>query len=251
MHISGSSLRYRPRPKDETLKRRILEVLRPGMGYRGAWAALRVEFEPLSRKRVYRVWKELRLNARPRPRKRRMGMPMPDAPTAANQLWCLDFVHDSCLNGTRLKVLAVVDEFTRECLALEAATSIKAPQVRSVLASLFESRGEPKYLRSDNGPEFVANSLTVWLAMRGTQSRFIQPGSPWQNAKIESFNSRLRAELLNAEVFTNLADAQLKLNLWRRFYNEERPHSSLGYLAPASYAQTLNHATMLEESLHL
>lgn len=163
----------------------------------------------------------------------------------------LDFVHDACLNGTRLKILAVVDEFTRECLALEAATSIKAPRVRSVLASLFKERGEPKFLRSDNGPEFVASSLTVWLAMSGTESRFIKPGSPWQNAKIESFNGRLRAEILNAEVFANLADAQLKLTLWRRFYSEERPHSSLGYLASASYAKTLYHDTMPEETLHL
>ncbi len=247
MRIGGSSLRYKPRPKDETLKTRILEVLRPGMGYRGAWAALRGEFAPLSRKRVHRAWKELRLNVRPR--KRRKGMPMPDAPTLPNQLWCLDFVHDTCMNGSRLKILAEVDEFTRECLALEAACSIKSPRIRSILASLFKDRGEPKFLRSDNGPEFVANSLAVWLAISGTESRFIKPGSPWQNAKIESFNGKLRAELLNAEVFANLADAQLKLAVWRRFYNEDRPHSSLGYLAPASYAKTLNHATMSEGSL--
>lgn len=251
MRISSSSLRYLPRAKDQTLRGRILEVLRPGMGYRGAWATLRGEFEPLSPKRVHRIWKELRLNVRPRPRKRRKGMPMPDAPTGPNQLWCLDFVHDTCLNGSRLKILAVVDEFTRECLALEVASSIKAPRVRQILASLFEGRGEPKFLRSDNGPEFVANSLTVWLAMSGTESRFIKPGSPWQNAKIESFNGKLRAELLNAEVFANIADAQLKLTLWRRFYDEERPHSSLGYLAPASYAQTFQETTTPEETLHL
>jgi transposase InsO family protein len=172
------------------------------MGYRGAWATLRAEFAPLSRKRVHRVWKELRLNVRPRPKRRQAGMPMPDAPTAPNQLWSLDFVHDACLNGTRWKILA-----------LEAATSIKAPKVRAILSSLFEQRGEPQFLRSDNGPEFVANSLTVWLTLRGTQSRVSKPGSPWQNAKIESFNGKLRAELLNAEVFANLADAQLKLTL--------------------------------------
>lgn len=96
----------------------------------------------------------------------------------------------------------------------------------------------------------MANTLTVWLALRGTQCRFIKPGSPWQNAKIESFNGKLRAELLNAEVFANLADAQLKLTLWRRSYNEERRHSSLGYLAPASYAKTLNQAKLTEETMH-
>jgi len=249
MRISGSSLRYTPKvlDKDSVLKARIQGVLRPGMGYRGAWAMLRPEFEPLNPKRVHRVWKELRLNVRPKAKKRRKGMPMPDAPTAPNQVWSLDFVHDACLNGTKLKILAVVDEFSRECLALEAATSIKAPKVRSVLANLFAACGKPKYLRSDNGPEFVAHSLTVWLAMAGTQSRFIKPGSPWQNGVVESFNGKLRAEFLNAEVFHNLADAQLKLRLFRRFYNEERPHSSLGYVPPATYRKNSQESKTKEE----
>jgi len=234
MGISASSLRYEPKPRDDAkLKERIQAVLRPGMGYRGAWARLCPEFAPLNPKRVHRVWKELRLNVRPKARKRRTGMP--DAPTAANEVWCLDFVHDACLNGTQIKILAVVDEFTRECLALEASTSIKAPKVRQILAEAFKERGAPKYLRSDNGPEFVSHCLAVWLPLSGTESRFIKPGSPWQNGKIESFNGRLRAEFLNAEVFLNLADAQLKLRLFRRFYNEERPHSSLGYLTPTTF----------------
>jgi putative transposase len=248
MGISSSSLRYAPAPdRNVALKARIHEVVRPGLGYRGAWATLRGEFAPLNPKRVHRLWKELRLNVRPKARKRRKGTPMPDAPTAPNQLWSLDFVHDACLNDTKLKILAVVDEFTRECLALEAATSIKAPKVRAILASLFAARGEPKYLRSDNGPEFVAHSLAVWLALSGTESRFIKPGSPWQNGVVESFNGRLRAEFLNAEVFHNLADAQLKLRLFQHFYNEERPHSSLGYLTPATYRSIAQESKNKEE----
>lgn len=248
MGISGSSVRYIAMPdRDGALKARIHQILRPGMGYRGAWAHLRQEFAPLNPKRVHRLWKELRLNVKPKTRKRRKGMPMPDSPNAPGEVWSLDFVHDTCLNGSRLKILAVIDEYTRECLALEAATSIKAPKVRQVLASLFKDRGEPKYLRSDNGPEFVANSLTVWLAISGTQSRFIKPGSPWQNGTIESFNGRLRAEFLNAELFYNLADAQLKLTLWRNFYNQERPHSSLGYVAPATYAKNFEQTRMKEK----
>jgi putative transposase len=117
----------------------------------------------------------------------------------------------------------------------------------SILASLFETRGEPKYLRSDNGPEFVAHSLTVWLAMSGTESRFIKPGSPWQNGIVESFNGKLRAEFLNAEVFHNLAEAQMKLRLFQRFYNEERPHSSLGYLTPATYKRISQESINKEE----
>ena len=248
MGISGSSVRYVPVPnRDEPLKARLHEVVRPGLGYRGAWATLRGEFGPLNPKRVHRLWKELRLNVRPKTRKRRKGMPMPDRPTAPGQLWSLDFVHDACLNGTKLKILAVVDEFTRECLALEAHTSIKASKVRSILASLFAARGEPRFLRSDNGPEFVAHSLTVWLALAGTESRFIKPGSPWQNGVVESFNGKLRAEFLGAEVFHNLAEAQMKLRIFQRFYNEERPHSSLGYLTPGAYRMISQESKTKEE----
>jgi len=228
-HIVGISTAtpYRkPSPdKDAEFREKLRATWRPGLGYRGAWATLRGEFEPLNPKRVHRLWKELRLNVRPKARKRRKGMPMPDAPTAPNQLWSLDFVHDACLNGTKFKILAVVDEFTRECLALEAHTSIKALKVRSILASLFASRGEPKYLRSDNGPEFVAHSLTVWLAMSGTKSQFIKPGSLWQNGVVERFNGKLRAEFLNAKAFHNPADAQVRLRLFQRFYNKEELYS--------------------------
>lgn len=238
MGLSGSSLRYAPRPdRDGPLKARLLESARPGTGYRTAWAELKGEFAPLNPKRVHRLWKGLGLGVRPKTRKRRKGSPMPDAPVRPNEVWSLDFVHDSCLNGTRLKVLAVIDEFTRECLALEAATSIKAVSVRRFLAALFAERGAPRFLRSDNGPEFVANSLTVWLSLKGAQSRFIKPGSPWQNAKVESFNGRLRAELLDAEAFHNLAEAKVRLRLWKRFYNEVRPHSSLSHLTPARFRE--------------
>ena len=172
---------------------------------------------------------------------------MPHAPTTPNEVWCLDFVHDACLNGTQLKVLAVVDEFTRECLALEAATSIKAPTVRQILSEIFEERGAPKYLRCDNGPEFISHCLAVWLLLSGVESRFTKPGSPWQNGKALNFNGKLRAEFLNAEVFHNLADTQLKLRLFRRFYNEERPHSSLGYLTPATYRERSQESKKEEE----
>ncbi len=238
MGISASSLRYKPAPDENgPLEARLHEVARPGLGYRGAWATLKDEFSPLNVKRVHRLWRELRLSQPVRRKKKRSGSAMPDAPSRPNELWSLDFCWDSCLNGSKLKVLAVVDEFTRECLVLEVHTSLKAVSVRRILSRLFAERGAPKYLRSDNGPEFVAHSLTVWLRISGTQSKFIKPGSPWMNGKVESFNSRLRAEFLNAEVFHNLADAQVKLRLFQRFYNEERPHSSLGYLTPARYAE--------------
>jgi putative transposase len=213
------------------------------MGYRMAHALLRQEFAPLNIKRVHRVWKELGLGRIRRYRKKRTGSSIPLKATGPGQVWSLDFVHDSCLNGTRLKVLAIVDEFTRECLALEAHTSFKSLRVREVLARLFQEREAPEFLRSDNGSEFISRSLAVFLSQSGSKSHFIKPGSPWQNAYIESFNSTLRRECLDVELFMNLADAQVKLRLYQRFYNEERPHSSLRFHPPmkamSNYAKGL------------
>ncbi len=206
------------------------------MGYRMAHALVKDEFAPLNVKRVHRLWKEEKLGRMRRFRKKRTGLPLPFCASAPNEVWCLDFCYDSCLNATKLKVLAVIDEFTRECLALETGTNLRSIHVQRVLVSLFAERGAPMYLRSDNGGEFIARSLAVFLSQYQTSPRFIKPGSPWQNGHAESFVSRLRAECLDVEVFHNLADAQLKLTLFRRFYNEERPHSSLGYLSPAAAA---------------
>lgn len=201
--------------------------------------SLRPEFAPLNPKRVHCLWKELRLGLKTKCRKSRTGKSVPSKASRLKEVWSLDFVHDSCMNGTRLKILGVVDEFTRECLALEVGTSIKSRSVQAALARLAAERGAPAYVRSDNGPEFVARSLALWLGKEGIESRFIEPGSPWQNGFAESFNSRLRAEFLNAEAFLNLADAQMKSAVFRRFYNEERPHSSLGGRTPAQ-AQVLS-----------
>lgn len=236
--VSKAAPYRKPRPdRNARLKERLAEIARPGTGYRQAWMSLRSEFAPLNPKRVHRLWKELKLGLKAKCRKRRTGKSVPTKASRPNEVWSLDFVHDSCMNGTRLKILGVVDEFTRECLALEAGTSIKSRSVQAVLALLTEERGAPAYLRSDNGPEFVARSLALWLAKEGVESRFIEPGSPWQNGFAESFNSRLRAEFLNAEAFLNLADAQVKSAVFRRFYNEERPHSSLGGRTPAQAAR--------------
>lgn len=239
MDLLRPSYKYQPRPDHNAkLKERIQEVARPGTGYRSAWRALAQEFSPLSQKRVYKAWKSLDLSVKTKFKKKRTGMPLLGAATSPNEVWCLDFVHDSCLNGTKVKILAVLDEFTRECLAMVAATSIKSKAVQDVLSRLFALRGAPIHLRSDNGPEFIANSLCVWLPLQGTKSRFIKPGSPWQNGKVESFNSRLRAELLNAEAFFNLADAQVKLSIFRHFYNNERKHSALPGHTPASFLES-------------
>jgi putative transposase len=235
----SSAAPYRPPAvdKDEALRERLKATWRPNMGYRMAHALVRSEFAPLNVKRVHRVWKEERLGRVKRYRKKRTGNSVPVAAESPNHVWCLDFCFDACLNGTKLKVLAIVDEFTRECLALEVATNIKSLRVQEVLSGLFESRGAPKSLRSDNGSEFISRSLAVFLSRSGTESRFIKPGSPWQNGYAESFVSTLRRDCLDVEVFHNLTDAQVKLAIYRRFYNEQRPHSSLGDRPPAVAAQ--------------
>jgi len=249
LSVSASTLYYTPAPdRNHELRQRLREVARPGIGYRLARALVlpewQSEFGALNPKRVYRLWKQEHLARKKTRRKRRTGATVPVAATRANQVWCLDFCHDACLNGTRLKVLAVKDEYTRECLALEVATRLNSQSVRCILQRLMIERGAPQYLRWDNGPEFIAGHLRIWLLNQGSRSQFIKPGSLLpkgrpQNGHAESFMARLRAECLNAEVFYNLADARLKLDLFRRYYNQVRPHSSLGYVPPAQFVEQL------------
>ena len=157
--------------------------------------------------------------------------------TRPNEVWTYDFVHDWCAGGQRLKMLTLVDEFTRESLCIETRSSIKSQAVISILSKVMAERGVPAYLRSDNGPELVAHRVKEWLAAQGTQTLYIEPGSPWQNARGESFNGRLRDECLNIEWFYGLREAQVMVENWRRFYNEERPHSSLNYRTPVEFRQ--------------
>lgn len=240
MGIARGTLNERPAvDKDAPLRERLRSVWRPNIGYRMAHALVRPEFEPLNVKRVHRLWKEEKLGRMRRYRKKRSGCTVPLSAEGPDHVWCVDFCFDWAENRSRLKVMAIQDEFTKELLALEVGTSLKSLHLQAVLARLFEERGAPRFLRSDNGPEFISRSLAVFLSRAGTQSRFIAPGSPWQNGHAESLVSRLRAEILGVEVFFNLADAQMKLAVYRRYYNEHRPHSSLGYRPPAGAAQVL------------
>ncbi len=153
-----------------------------------------------------------------------------------NHVWSYDFVMDQTADGRRLKILPVVDEFTRRCLTIQVERSMTAEDVGSVLEGLFERYGEPGHIRSDNGPEFVAEAVRSWLARRGSKTLYIAPGSPWENAYSESFNSRLRDEFLNREVFESLKEAKVLIEDHRREYNDDRPHSSLSYQTPAAFA---------------
>ncbi len=153
-----------------------------------------------------------------------------------DHVWTWDFIFDRTANGRSVKILSIVDEFTRECLALEVSRNFNASDVIDVLADLLVIRGVPKHIRSDNGPEFIAKAIRGWLKSAGVEALYITPGSPWENGFVESFHSRLRDELLNVEVFDNVKHAQALVASWRSDYNHRRPHSSLGYQTPAAFA---------------
>lgn len=153
-----------------------------------------------------------------------------------NGVWCLDFAEERTLSGAKLRILCVTDEFTRESLALEVSRSFRSERVCQVLESLFAARGQPGALRTDNGPEFIALALKGLCHRRGINGAYIEPGKPWQNGFAESFVSRLRDEFLDGEVFASVLEATVRLGLWRRYYNEERLHSGLGYRTPAEFA---------------
>lgn len=171
-------------------------------------------------------------------RKRRGGVTtlIPQKAASSNHVWT-DFVHDRLSRGGNLRLLSVVDEFTRQCLGLRVERSLKSEDVRQTLELLFGDYGSPLYLRSDNGSEFIARALQGWLAEHGTKPLFIEPGSPWQNGKCESFNGKLRDECLNMEVFDTLKEAQVVIEAWLEEYNTFRPHSALNYKTPDAFAQ--------------
>jgi putative transposase len=162
-----------------------------------------------------------------------------------DHVWCWDFIFDSDVRGRSLKWLSIVDEFTRECLVLEVDRSITSGEVLDVLTELFLIRGVPKFIRSDNGPEFIADRIKTHLQRANVRAGYIEPGAPWENGYAESFHSRVRDELLNAEEFDGVRDARMHAARWKNDYNHRRPHSSLGYQTPAVFAATCVEATPL------
>ena len=218
----------------------------PRYGYRRITALLRRKGWRVNRKRVYRLWRREGLKVPVKQRKRRRLGSSDNSVVRRkaehiNHVWSYDFVMDQTEDGRRLKLLPVLDEYTRECLTLEVARNMKARDVIEVLEHLLIVRGAPEYIRSDNGSEFIADAIKKWLADIGVKTLYIEPGSPWENAYSESFNSRLRDELLNREVFGNMLAARVLLGDWRLEYNHRRPHSSLDYMTPAAFAATCLH----------
>ena len=237
--------RYQPQVKadEATLVRRMHELVRqhPRYGYRRIWALLRAEGFRVNRKRIWRLWKREGFKVpRKQRKKRRLGCSensiVRRRPEHRDHVWCWDFIHDRDERGRPLKWFALTDEYTRECLALEVARSLTAVDVIDVLAQVFLIRGVPQFIRSDNGPEFIAQAIRQYLELAGVGTLYIAPASPWENGYAESFFSRLRDELLNAELFLDLREAKVLAALWQNEYNHRRPHSALGYQTPAAFA---------------
>jgi putative transposase len=189
-------------------------------------------------KRVERIWRREGLKVpQQQPRRGRLwlndGSCIRLRAERANHVWSYDFVEDRTHEGRKYRMLNIVDEFAHECLAIRIERKLNSTDVIDVLSDLFITRGVPEHIRSDNGPEFVAQAVQDWIAAVGARTAYIAPGSPWENGYIESFNARLRDELLNGEIFYSLAEARIVIESWRRHYNAVRPHASLGYRAPA------------------
>ena len=213
----------------------------PRYGYRRVWALLGREGWAVNKKRVQRLWREAGLKVPAKERKRRRLGSSQNGCTRRraeyiDHVWSYDFAMDATEDARRLKVMPIVDEYGRECLALEMERSITSEDVVRTLDRLFTERGEPGYIRSDNGPEFIAKAIKRWLAASGVETLYVEPGAPWENAYSETFISRLRDELLDREVFANLKEAQVLAGEYREHYNQSRPHGALGYLTPAEFA---------------
>jgi putative transposase len=240
MGMAVASYRYRSKRSDEPLRTRLVELARekPRFGYRRLHVLLRRSGEQVNHKRLHRVYRDAGLAIRRRKRKHcvREGKPLA-ARTAANQEWALDFVHDAVECGRTIRVLSAVDAYTRECLALEVDTSFASRRVTRVLEAIIAERGVPQAIRCDNGPELTSRHFLAWCIERQIELVHIQPGKPTQNGRVESFNGRMREECLNLSWFQNLFDARRKIAAWRKEYNEERPHSSLGYKTPKEFAE--------------
>jgi putative transposase len=240
-----TSQRYHSKPRDDerALVKRMLELVRerPRFGYRRIAALLRKEFWRASAARIYRLWRREGLKVPQKKRKRRrLGKSENGCHRRRaehkDHVWCWDFVFDHTTSGSTLKWLSIVDEYTRECLALKVDRSITSEDVIDTLAELFAMRGVPRHIRSDNGPEFIARAIQRWTKQLETETLYVEPGSPWENGFAESFHSRLRDEFLALEVFESLVAARKLTQAWREDYNHYRPHSSLGYVAPAEFA---------------
>lgn len=230
-----------PSSEEKALRQKILELAErhPSYGFRRVWALLKRDGLPANLKRVHRLWKLERLQRpRRRPKRKAPGPTLQSVLRAEgrNHVWTYDFIEDRTERGGKLRILSVLDEGSRECLALRCERSFPSEKAVDTLEWLFLVYGPPCHIRSDNGPEFIAKSVRAWLEAKGAETVYIEPGCPWENPFVESFHGSLRAECLNRHLFFSGAEAQAILDEWREDYNEFRPHSSLGWQTPSEAA---------------
>jgi len=241
VNLSRSTQRYRVRQqRDDGLRQRLSELARQrqSFGYRRLTALLQREGRPANHKRVYRLYRDLGLVLRRKQRRRLRAVVLPtkEQPFRPNQHWAMDFVSDALATGQKFRAFTLVDQYTRECPAIEVDTSLPSLRVIRVLERLAQERGLPEEITCDNGSEFVSRRLQAWCAQKGVLLRYIAPGKPMQNGHAESFNGRFREECLNMNWFLHLTDARRTIESWRQDYNEQRPHSALAYRTPHEFA---------------
>jgi putative transposase len=247
MGISRTTHQYKAKPKDDGEVQSVLGELTTKHAAIGFWqSCYRIWNKGYgwNHKKIYRVYTDMKLNIRRRA-KRRLPQRIKEAlslPISPNQTWSIDFMSDCLVDGRRFRLLNIIDDFNRECLAIEVDTSLPSLRVIRVLEKLIAERGCPISIRCDNGPEFISHKLEQWCsdASRNITLQFIQPGKPTQNAYIERNNGSIRRELLDAYLFYSLAEVRIMSEEWRMDYNHERPHKSLGYLSPLKYAERKN-----------
>lgn len=253
--ISRTTCQYQPKIKDDKEVQEALTTLTTKHAAIGYWQCcyrLWNKGYSWNHKRIYRVYTDMKLNIRRRAKKRlpdRVKQPL-TIPEAPNQIWSIDFMSDSLVDGRRFRLFNVLDDFNRESLAIEVDTSMPSLRVIRVLNRIIEQRGKPANLRSDNGPEFISHLLQQWCEDNGITLQYIQPGKPTQNAYIERKNGSIRRELLNAYLFNSLAEVRCLSEEWRIDYNTERPHKSLGYLSPLTYAEQYYKRSMTDMLLY-
>lgn len=238
--ISRTSFSYEPETRDDSElveKLKSISKKHPREGSRKAYMRIRREGMIVNHKKVERIWQDngLSVIVKRRQRRRGKGLKTPLSASYPNHVWAYDFMEDSCFNGRKLRILNVVDEFTRECMETYIDYSINSEKVIEILEFLFMIHGRPAFIRSDNGPEFIALKVQKWLKDAGTKTAYIEPGKLWQNAINESFNSRFRDECLNMEIFYGLSDSRVVAEDYRLYYNKERFHGGLGYISPGEF----------------
>lgn len=251
LEVRRSTLRYKEKQNqyNERLRSRIIYYAKEygRYGYRRITALLKQEGWQVNTKRVYRIWRQEGLKVpQKQPKRKRLWLNESSCirlrPGFKNHVWSYDFVMDRTHNGIAYRTLNIIDEYTRECLAIKVKRKLNSKDVMDVLSELFLKKGVPVHIRSDNGPEFIAKELRRWLQRIKVKTLYIEPGSPWENGYVESFNSKFRDELINLEEFETMREAEILIERWRNHYNTKRPHSSLNYKSPAPESYEVQNA---------